>query len=254
MIDDPYKVLGLAPNASQDEVKKAYRQMAKKYHPDLHPNDPAAAQKMNEVNEAYDMLMNPEKYAARRAQQQQQQSRPSGYYGQQSQGQSYQQHSTGYRGPGGWASDFEDFGFGFGFGFGGAQQQTAPGPRPEASDSPDIQRAVRAINESRYPEAVSILTNIPSTGRNARWYYLSALANEGMGNSVQALDHIQKAARLDPENRTYLQLLQKLRQAGQTYEHHAQGFNMQAVDMQKICCGCLAVQFLCGPFSFIRCY
>ena len=42
MIDDPYKVLGLSPGASQEEIKRAYRQKVKEYHPDLHPNDPSA--------------------------------------------------------------------------------------------------------------------------------------------------------------------------------------------------------------------
>ena len=73
MIDDPHKVLGVSQSASEDEIKKAYRKKAKEYHPDLHPNDPEASRKMNEVNEAYDMLMNPEKYAAKRAQQNRQQ-------------------------------------------------------------------------------------------------------------------------------------------------------------------------------------
>ena len=43
--------------------KKAYRAKAKQYHPDFHPNDPKASEKMNEINLAYDMLQNPEKYA-----------------------------------------------------------------------------------------------------------------------------------------------------------------------------------------------
>ena len=62
MVTDPYKVLGITRDASKEEIKKAYRKKAKEYHPDLHPDDPKAAEKMNEVNEAYDMLCNPEKY------------------------------------------------------------------------------------------------------------------------------------------------------------------------------------------------
>lgn len=53
---DPYKVLGVSPNASDEEIKKAYRTLSKKYHPDLNPGDEAAAQKMREVNAAYDMI------------------------------------------------------------------------------------------------------------------------------------------------------------------------------------------------------
>ena len=64
MAMDPYSVLGVSKDASQDEVKKAYRRKARENHPDLNPNDPNAAERMNEINEAYDRIMNPEKYAA----------------------------------------------------------------------------------------------------------------------------------------------------------------------------------------------
>ena len=59
MFDDPYKVLGLQPGASDEEVKRAYRQLAKKYHPDMNPGDPHAAQMMNDINAAYDQIKNP---------------------------------------------------------------------------------------------------------------------------------------------------------------------------------------------------
>ena len=68
---DPYQVLGVSPNASEDEIRQAYRRLAKQYHPDLNPGDKTAAQKMNEINEAYDLLKNPQAYQAYRQQQQQ---------------------------------------------------------------------------------------------------------------------------------------------------------------------------------------
>lgn len=53
---DPYDVLGVPRGASEEEVTKAYRKLAKKYHPDLNPGDQAAAEKMSEINEAYDRI------------------------------------------------------------------------------------------------------------------------------------------------------------------------------------------------------
>ena len=64
MIENPYVVLGISENATEDEIKKAYRRKSKECHPDLHPDDPDASRKMNEVNEAYDILTHPEKLEA----------------------------------------------------------------------------------------------------------------------------------------------------------------------------------------------
>lgn len=265
-------MLGVSRGATQEEIKKAYRKKAKEYHPDLHPNDPSASRKMNEVNEAYDMLMNPQKYEAKRALQQQRQQQQSynnqgyggGYYGGQygggySSGQrnssaNGQNSSGGYQGPGGWSSDFGGFDFGDIFGFGFENQSTVSmNPQPEPGDSSQVRQVIAAINSKRYQDAIGTLTYIPSTGRNARWYYLSSLANHGLGNTVQSIDHLQKAVQMDPNNRTYHQLLQRFRRSEQTYEENAKGFNMEVLNMQKICFGCLAAQCLCGPMGFVRC-
>ena len=63
MIDDPYKVLGVSPDASDEEIKRAYRNLAKKYHPDKNPGDPVAAKKMQQVNAAYEQIKNPERHS-----------------------------------------------------------------------------------------------------------------------------------------------------------------------------------------------
>lgn len=60
---DYYEVLGISRNASEDEIKKAYRSMAKKYHPDLNPGDKTAEEKFKEVNEAYEVLSDATKKA-----------------------------------------------------------------------------------------------------------------------------------------------------------------------------------------------
>lgn len=60
MIANPYEVLGVSPNASNDEVKKAYRELSRKYHPDSYANNPLAElaeEKFKEVQEAYDQIM-----------------------------------------------------------------------------------------------------------------------------------------------------------------------------------------------------
>lgn len=58
---DYYKILGLDKNATADAIKKAYRKLARKYHPDLNPDDDAAKKKFQEINEAHEVLSDPEK-------------------------------------------------------------------------------------------------------------------------------------------------------------------------------------------------
>ena len=267
----PYEVLGISESATPDEIKKAYRKKARESHPDLHPDDPTAVERMNEVNEAYDRLMNPEKYersdrVSARYQAHSECQQPNGYYGYSGwpgqggpygapqgsrNGASHGGQRQSYAGPYVWTSGFGfDFDEIFGRGF-SASQTTR---KPSAVDSAEVQRAIECINARRYSEALSLLNAIPSSDRDARWHYLAALANYGAGNEMLALDQIRRACAMDPNNMGYRRVMQAMRQPSASYRQQAEqrGFKVGAIDPFMACCGCIALQSCCLPSLCFR--
>lgn len=190
MIDDPYKVLGISRDASDEEIKQAYRRLAKQYHPDRNPGDATAAQKMQQINAAYEQIKNPDK------------GQPN---------------------------------------YGSRQYGYSQGSQADAYQS----SAYNYIRYGRYREALRALENC--THKDGQWYYLSALAHQGLGNRVTALEHIRRAVSMDPDNLMYQQVLTRMEYGGTSYRQQAgnyKGFTMKSNPFLNLCL-CYLLQMLC---------
>lgn len=235
-MNDPYSILGVPRSASDEELKKAYRSLSRKYHPDANINNPnkdQAEAKFKEVQQAYDQIMHERQYESS--------SGSSGNYG------GYNGNSSG--GFGG----FDDYGpF---RGFYGQYRQANSSTGSGNEEDLHMRAAANFINSGRYKEALNVLNGIPT--RNAQWYYYSAVANSGLGNNVIALQHAKEALRLEPNNMQYQMLVQRLESGGSWYQQR-QGTYQTTFDMGnnlclKLCllnmfcnCCCGGGGFCCG--------
>ncbi|MBQ8972081.1 MAG: DnaJ domain-containing protein [Clostridia bacterium] len=200
MIQDPYRVLGVSPNASEDEIKKAYRSLAKKYHPDVNQGSAEAEARMKEVNEAYAILMK-------------------------GGGASASGRAQGWNGSSG-GNYYSD---------------------PDAgSRSPRMQAVRHYIQAGHYQEALHLLGELKDG--SAEWYYLSAMAQLGLGNRVAASVDARQAVQLDPNNMEYQVLLQRIEAGSRFYE--TEGFHRGYTPQNTVCSNpmlsCCLGQMLCS--------
>lgn len=246
-MQNPYSVLGVSREASEEEIKKAYKALSRKYHPDANINNPnkeEAEEKFKEIQQAYQTIMK---------------ERTSGgasYYGSAGQG------GYGYYGKSGSYGnsdrdgddsqgnyyygnfeDFEDFFRAFGFGgFGGTGRGTSTGYEEDNR----IRAAGNYIRNGYYKEARNALDGMEDGERTARWYYYSALAHAGLGNQVAALEHAKKAASMEPGNYDYESLKQRLENGGGWYQQRQRTYSTPYSGGGNLCLKLCIANLLCN--------
>lgn len=177
---DPYQILGVPENASDEEIKKAYRELARKYHPDNYHDNPLedlAQEKMKEINAAYEQITK-ERASGKRG-------GGSGAYGA---GSSYGGYGGGYGGYGSYG--------GYG-GYGGSQSYSG--------QSSVLQQVRIAINTGNISRAEALLANY--SDHNAEWNFLKGVVCYRRGWMDEALRYYRTAVQMDPGNAEYRQAL-----------------------------------------------
>ncbi len=236
---DPYEVLGLKPGATDEEIKKAYRTLSRKYHPDSNVNSAhpeVAEERFKQVQQAYNQIMKEKQQGYSGGYQS---GRSGSSYGGGSYGGSYGRSGYGGSSYGGYGSGYGRSGYG-GYGQGSSY----------ADDSPEMRAAANFINTGQFAEALNVLNNIPANQRSARWYYFCAAANQGVGNNVQAMEFAKRAVDMEPSNMEYRQFLQNLEYGGTWYTNMGSAYQRPNVSpywlFMLLCCICPALCRCCS--------
>lgn len=242
---DPYSVLGISRDASEEEIKKAYKALSRKYHPDANVNNPNKAQaeeKFKEIQAAYQQIMK---------------ERTSGYGGSYG-GSGYGGNGYGRSGYGGSSSGSQGYGgqgdggfWGFGgpfggFGFGGFGQGMDTG----YEENNYIRSAGNYIRNGYYKEARTALDGMSERDRSARWYYYSAIAHSGLGNNVAALEHAKRASAMEPDNMDYRSLVQQFESGGSWYEQRRAQYGYPTMSMGNLCARWACTFMMCNMCCF----
>lgn len=235
-MNDPYQVLGVSRGASEEEIKKAYRSLSRKYHPDANVNNPnkdQAEEKFKEIQAAYQQIMK---------------EKTEGFSGQSGYGSGYGGYGNSGQGGQGYGQygPFGGFG-GFGGFYGGFNEA---GSGSNYDEDTHIRAAANYIRNGYYKEARTVLDNMGLHERNARWFYYSAIVHSAMGNNVAALDHAKKASALEPGNMEYRQLAERFEGGGSWYQQRqaAYGYPTSGGNgiCMKLCIANLVCNLCCG--------
>lgn len=220
---DPYEVLGVPRGASDEEIKKAYRRLSRKYHPDANINNPKkdeAEEKFKEVQQAYKSIVD----------------------GVADNGRNNYQNA-------GYGNTYQHSGFG-GFGFGGFEGYDGYSQRNESGDDMYFNAAARYIQNGSYDAALNVLKSI--SNHTGKYYYFSAVAHYGKGNQAAALEYIRMAMRMEPDNMTYRSAYSRIKGISNWYDGRGRNYSEPNSSLEGYCFKLCLVNMLCNPFCTRR--
>jgi molecular chaperone DnaJ len=196
MSKDPYSVLGLSPDATEAEVRKAFRELARRYHPDSEFGD---ADKMAEVNEAYETIMNGASQVEKTTDVPASSSTSSASQA----GEAEREVSEEDRSYSAMISRvFSDFGC-FAENF-----EAINGGPPDKSEK--LAKAWRQITNMDLDDAVDTLESVGESNRNGRWYYYYSMTDALLGETKESIQFATQAAKEAPNNVEIQDYYQKL--------------------------------------------